>query len=417
MIYAFILGKNTALSVAEIVSVLQAHKLDFSLLSLTEHALIINAKNTLPESQLLLNILGGTIKIAEITNQTPEKLNSTHFLPLIQSWMNQGQKIEFAISYYGLKTVNSFKANQMGLALKKELKKSIPHTVRFIASKEGPALSSATTFHHHLAESKTELVAIYDPQSQETYLGYVAAVQNIESYNNRDYNRPSPDPHSGMLPPKLAQTMVNLAGLPTPLISKGKPATILDPFCGSGTVLQEALLLQHNILGSDISAKAVQKTISNLNWLITTYQLDPKPVESLITVASAENLTATYASQQVSAIVTEPYLGPAQSSIPSTSEAHKIIDSLVPLYRAFLTEIKELKLQDLTSVIVFPKIAGISLLDKMLAHISELGYNLICPIPESWQGQTFVNLNQKSFLYSRKDQAVEREIAILKQGA
>ncbi|MGH7687889.1 MAG: TRM11 family SAM-dependent methyltransferase [Candidatus Dormibacteria bacterium] len=53
----------------------------------------------------------------------------------------------------------------------------------------------------------------------------------------------------GALRPTLAAAMVRLAGDP--------PGTILDPFCGSGTILSEALSAGWSAVGFDIDAEAV----------------------------------------------------------------------------------------------------------------------------------------------------------------
>ena len=86
------------------------------------------------------------------------------------------------------------------------------------------------------------------------------AIQPIESLGERDFGRPYRDAKSGMLPPKLAMMMINLAG-------QSLGATILDPFCGSGTILMEAATIGYtNLMGSDISPKAIDDTRQNFAW-------------------------------------------------------------------------------------------------------------------------------------------------------
>ena len=48
-----------------------------------------------------------------------------------------------------------------------------------------------------------------------------------------------------MLPPKLAQIIVSLSGT-----QPGQ--TVLDPFCGTGVVLQEALIMGAIVYGFDL---------------------------------------------------------------------------------------------------------------------------------------------------------------------
>ena len=47
-------------------------------------------------------------------------------------------------------------------------------------------------------------------------------------------------------------------------------ATILDPFCGTGVVLQEALIMGFNAYGTDLSEKMISFSDINLKWLSDT---------------------------------------------------------------------------------------------------------------------------------------------------
>ena len=56
-----------------------------------------------------------------------------------------------------------------------------------------------------------------------------------------------------MIPPKLARTMINLAvGENDP-----KSITVFDPFCGTGTILMEGLMVGVTVMGSDLDHEAV----------------------------------------------------------------------------------------------------------------------------------------------------------------
>lgn len=93
------------------------------------------------------------------------------------------------------------------------------------------------------------------------FVAVTLAVQDFEEYRFLDFGRPQRDMVSGSMPPKLAKIMLNLSGVKI-------DQAILDPFCGSGTMIQQALLLGFtNIVGSDASPKAVEDTKKNLNWL------------------------------------------------------------------------------------------------------------------------------------------------------
>ena len=90
----------------------------------------------------------------------------------------------------------------------------------------------------------------------------VIGVQNIDDYTMRDRARPARDAKVGMLPPKLAQILINLCG-PLPAETR-----LLDPFCGTGVVLQEAALMGYQPYGTDLDARMVEYSRKNLEWLV-----------------------------------------------------------------------------------------------------------------------------------------------------
>jgi tRNA G10 N-methylase Trm11 len=125
-------------------------------------------------------------------------------------------------------------------------------------------LNSAQVLHNKLTtKGAWELLVIKD--GKNTILAQTIFVQDIEAYAARDQARPARDARVGMLPPKLAQIMINLANPP-------KDAAILDPFCGTGVVLQEAMLMGFSTVGTDLEARMVEYTKKNLDWLNDKFQ-------------------------------------------------------------------------------------------------------------------------------------------------
>jgi len=73
-----------------------------------------------------------------------------------------------------------------------------------------------------------------------------------------------------MLPPKLAQMMINIALTPTlSQREREKNISIYDPFCGLGTILIEALNSGYsNVYGSDLNEKMVEATSKNISFYL-----------------------------------------------------------------------------------------------------------------------------------------------------
>jgi len=77
---------------------------------------------------------------------------------------------------------------------------------------------------------------------------------NMRTPNKRPFFHPS------ALSPKLARCMVNLA--------RAKPGvTLLDPFCGTGSILIEARLIGCRALGSDLKPEMVRGSLRNLKYV------------------------------------------------------------------------------------------------------------------------------------------------------
>jgi len=87
--------------------------------------------------------------------------------------------------------------------------------------------------------------------------------QKFTEISHKGFNSrmPSKRPffHPSALSPKLARCMVNLA--------RAKPGVILlDPFCGTGSILMEAKLIGCRALGSDVKPGMVRGSLRNLKY-------------------------------------------------------------------------------------------------------------------------------------------------------
>jgi tRNA G10 N-methylase Trm11 len=277
-----ILGRLPQLSLAELLS-LYGNKVS----PLGQAAALID------QPQIELSRLGGSMKIVELksTLSTVSWDDISNHLQTADWLRSYLERRDFGLSLYGrrLGDQDLFKT---ALSMKKHWAKA-GLRLRTIKS-DGGALSAAQLLHHRLIENGADIAIVI--ANQKTYIGITEAVQDIQSYGERDYGRPSRDPKVGMLPPKLAQIMINLA-------APKAGGRILDPFCGTGVVLQEALLLGHHVIGSDIEPRLIAASKANLDWLAQGHQL---PTVELITGDACSMKWAG----PIDAVVTEGYLGP-----------------------------------------------------------------------------------------------------------
>jgi tRNA G10 N-methylase Trm11 len=348
------------------------------------------------ESQFDVQRFGGITKAGQVLLELPalswSRLENeiTKRLPDIFSGANG--KVTIGISTYGL-TATSRDVTKLGLEMKKALKKR-GLSVRLVPN-DGPALSTASTHHNKLglADNKVELLIV--ATKRNIIVARSIGSQNITKLAARDQGRPKRDAFVGMLPPKLALMMVNMAGL--------KPAgRILDPFCGTGVVLQEAALLGFDVYGSDLSEKMVDYSRINLNWLSERYS-----VKTDMTVELGDAIEHTWEGS-TSAVVAETYLGQPFSAPPAPDKLQKVVRITNEILTKFLMNLAPQLKKNTPLVLAVPAWRdnnGDFTHLPLLHDIESLGY--------SWQELKYVDT--KHFAYYREDQIVARQLLLLKK--
>jgi tRNA G10 N-methylase Trm11 len=200
---------------------------------------------------------------------------------------------------------------------KKGLKK-----VRLLRPKGNELLSERV-----LAREAFDVVAF--PYHGGFALGPTVWVPPSASMRERGTRRPAPHPDIA-LSPRLARTLVNLADL--------KPGqTVLDPFCGSGTILVEAYRKSLRCLGLDSRASRVQETRENLRWT----SAGPPDAGYDIRKGDARELTRMLRGTKVDAVITEPLLLPRLNARPRTSTARTMIEDSAEVYNDALAEMAD----------------------------------------------------------------------------
>lgn len=305
-------------------------------------------------------------------------------------------KLTIGVSLYGIQA-RPAKIREDVIAIKKAIQKT-GRSVRIVPNKT-PDLSSAQVIHNKLTGSNGwELLCVR--YGEKTILAQTTRIQDIEAYAARDQARPFRDARVGMLPPKLAQILINLA-------TEGKPDyTILDPFCGTGVVLQEALLMGYDVVGTDLEARMVDYSRGNIDWLRSTYA----DINGIIRLEDGDarnhHWPAGETLRRPYAIAAETYLGPPLHSLPAPAKLHQIIADVNTLHKEILKNIAK---QVPTGTRLCLAVPAWQSPDGRLKHLpvldelSILGYNL----------QSFRRVPTKELAYRRPGQFVAREIITL----
>ncbi len=400
MKYLAVLGRQPEISIAELEAL--SGGMEWHEISSSGRVACVS----LPPASLDITRLGGCLKLAIELERAP--LEYLAGLP-------EG-KLTIGVSDYSEKASRKT-ASQEALKLKKILVRH-GRSVRVVENKDA-VLSTATSLHNGLGgknERKVELIKVDD----EWYK--VIGVQDIDAYAKRDQARPARDAKVGMLPPKLAQILINLCG---PL----KPGSvILDPFCGTGVVLQEALLMGcYRAYGTDISERMVEYSTRNLEWLCAnskgffpgTGPSRPSsrgsgPSSSVVTSGHpGKNLfelaqgdaTSFQWSQPIDAVACEGYLGKPFSKIPSKMELKEQKQECGAIMLGFLRNLAGQIKKDTPVVIAAPawlRPDGEYERLDVLDDIQDMGYNVN-------------NKTREGLLYHRSGQVVARDILILRK--
>lgn len=350
--YLFQLGTMHSLCWSELLTFFpQAQRLN-------QDTALVSSDSPLELKPLLAN-LGGIIKIAQVWQSLPQADNQQLQDIIINHLQSlPSEKIYFALGELGRNHLEPLDV----IAIKKQLK-TAGKKVRFADAKRWGVAAAVLLNRPQLHE------IIIAAGEKQIVLATTQAVQDIDEWARRDRAKPYANHKKGMLPPKLARQMLNLAQLP-------ENASIYDPFCGTGTILLEAMLDRRCqfIHGSDLDPQAVAGSQANVAWLKTTSQLLLPRSDTNINIFASNATTTTQAqlkNQLLDAIISEPFLG---KQTPTEKDLPNIFRGLEKLYYGCFKNWRLLLKSGAKVVIVFPHAQGrgeefnlTGLLDKLQA--------------------------------------------------
>lgn len=300
--YIFILGRDPELSLLELKAYLDSRGIKHELIDSSDKAALLK----LPEIDFgaMIKDLGGTSKIGEVF----EELGGANL------FNTKSNKINYAISVYDDTHIDDLK-NELKRKFKEErLKATIKNP-----GHEDDFLGPSEVVKHELLVKGFEIIA-YNGAYAKTI-----AVFNPYEYESRDKSRPAQRPLE-MVSIRLAKILINLSG--------AKPGmAVLDPFCGIGVILQEAMLMGIDSVGIDNDKEAVAASLKNTEWIRNMFNCTAKC--KVVHGDSTKPLNI-----KADAVATEPFLGPLLRKIPMENEALKIANQLKPMYDSLLKSLR-----------------------------------------------------------------------------
>lgn len=394
--FAFELWREYRLSIAELYSLFPKIEVVY----FDEKILLVN---NIEENELLRIApkIWWTIKISKIQSTEYKMQNIEEIFEYMKDFF-QERKTNYAINFYW-----KVKTNQKDFLLKsKKYFAKLWLSTRFV-NQDFNNIKSYLVTKEKLIGTQTDFNIIFT--NNEIFIWNTIYVQDIESYAKRDFGKQR-DMQIGMLPPKLAQMMINLSGISI----QEWPKAIYDPFCGLWTILLEAIIAwDEEIYGSDINDDMVQATKKNIEFIKDIFNNDLKTYK--VINLDAKNIAnwPILKNHTIWAIVTEWYLWEIfwRLSINLEKvEKQRII--LAQIYEKFFFWLKRIWFS-WNIVISFP-FWEIKWKYNYFEEIYEI-INEYCIISEFFSDNFEVQSSRSwSLLYKRPDQTVWREIFRLK---
>src|SRR3989338_4184296 len=280
--YIFVLGRNPELSVLELKSYLEARNIAYDALETTREILLLQLPNL--DFRKMIKDLGGIVKIGEVGFKN--------------FYEGDKNKILYGVSRYDSNLKINFNEIFKAEGIKAYLKtreninpsKSLKLDAEFLIYKDNVA----------------KVLAVFNPKE----------------YKKRD-KRPHLDPLR-VSSIRLSKILINLSGAK-------EGSLLLDPFCGLGTILQEALLMNIDVIGIEKDKVIANKCKENLEWI--------KKKGWEVIDGDSESLSRYI--KQADCVATEPYLGPFLKNYPSEENAKRTARFLEEIYTNVLRQLKK----------------------------------------------------------------------------
>jgi len=390
--YVFISGKNWRLSLAELVSFLEARGCVFKVTSVSREFFVVVSEEELDPR--LVDGLGGIIKVGRVVSCIPAGTVEDAFVrgkerarEEVRASLSADCGVDdvfgvssgryvFGVSvYFESPRFLRFSGRMqrfVGSYFKGELE-SRGRRARFMGfprSRGLPRLTHVEVLKKGLVEKSAEV--LFCVGREQAFVAKTVAVHDPFEFQKRDVGRPVQRRIFSM-PPRLAKIMVNLS-----LCLSGR--VLVDPFCGVGTILQEALLVGARVVGVDVDSWCVRASRRNLDWLKKEYGLEG--AEYKIVQGDARSLTECVGEGSVDCVVTEPVLGPALRGVPTESYARRVVGGLEPLYFGFLGEAYRVLRGGGRLVLVTPCIrtrSGVFVSMRLEDRAAAVGFGTVCP--------------------------------------
>ena len=400
MSYLFLLGRNFKLSRAELLNFCdEIYAEPDKSLFIGKNLKFENPRN-LPrkQEQLFLDRLGGTIRFGKILGEFASQKEVVDQIVTIieQSTLEKIQnretdkvslvpKVGLSIFGGGKSLLGNFMGDIKVFFADQQKKVRIENF-------NGKNMTSGQIFDRRLLLKGNDFVIW--KKGNTFLLAQTVANQNLRNYTLRDRKKSFRDAKMGMLPPKLAQILINLS----------KPTNgeiIIDPFCGSGTVNVEAAIMGFKTEGSDLNASYIKGAENNFTEMSAKFRYEADKG----TFSVGDVLEKDWKNKS-GIICTEGFLGTNFTKTPTLMEIESNARVILKLWTDFFKQLKDsdIKTVSLCLPCWYFKGKEISISTKLEQAIKETSFTL-----------TPLFRRRKTFIYKRDKTFVAREIGVFRR--
>ena len=358
MEYLFILGRNVELSKAEVFSYFEKEGIKILNHETNENSLLIETPEELPENSI--RFFGGVVAIGKVVASG----NLKKVLAQISNfnlYMGTENKLNYAVWNFS-KNYDAVIETLKEKFRSEKLKATLKHLTGEIKLQSGKKAEMPSS------KLIDEEYFVFSDGATENF-GRIVGKCDYEKIEKRDMTKPVRR-ESLAISPRLSKILINLSG-----VREGE--TLLDPFCGVGTILTEALLQNIKVIGIDKDKNAVSGARQNLEW-----KKFPKENYELINSDSTKEQIKT-----ANGIATEPDLGETLKKIPQKSEAEKTLEKFENLIIRVLNNFKEKISGRIAFTSPYIRIGKKKLKCDVEKILEKTGYKLIYEIPEYRENQ------------------------------
>lgn len=324
MEYFFILGRNVELSYAEVLSYLENSGTDYKIVFFKKNFIVVDLKE---EFEFDIQNFGGVIKLGRVEFRGSEKD--------FESFLEEADLID---SNDKIEDKEKFNFSVTGNFLEEMLVKKFKNEGRKAQIKHGrKKLMFQKRDYVLMPNSDIEFFAY--SFKDNVYFGTVEQDYSYTEVKERDMKKPIRR-ESLAISPRLAKILINLS-------QTREGELLLDPFCGVGGILQEALLKEINCYGVDKDKVAIESAKKNLKWMKSKYEFE---ADYKLQVGDSKNLKNI----KYNGVASEPALGDLVRKKPNDRQAKEIIDKFEKLIISVLSKLKSMKKGDAKIVLTMP---------------------------------------------------------------